>query len=408
MPLSLKVFLALGALLLGQGVVSLRGGYRFLRYLRRSLRTAPPDFHPPAAVMVPVKGLDPGLIASLDSLLSQDYPHFLLIVAVAIEEDPAYDYLKARLGSYRPQTGAGPRETRLVVAGLTPERGEKVNNLLAALRLVPAEVEVLVFADADGRPRAGWLRALVGPLQDPAVTVSTGFRWYLPGSTLASRLRAAWDTSIATLLGDRRNPFAWGGSMAIRRAEFERLQVAERYWAAAVSDDYALTRAVRDAGGWIRFEPKCIVPSFEPITFMAFLRWTNRQIVITRVYARHLWAWGLASHALFCGTMLLGLAAMISPARAADRLLALAIEAAILTLGIAKARLRERAAQQALPQEAGLLQRYGRSYWRLWPLVPWIMLINFVTAGWTKRIEWRGTCYELISPTELRVLKPNE
>ena len=58
------------------------------------------------------------------------------------------------------------------------------------------------------------------PLANPQITVSTGFRWYLPGEGFVSRLRAAWDTSIATMMGDHDHNFAWGGSMAIRAADF--------------------------------------------------------------------------------------------------------------------------------------------------------------------------------------------
>src|SRR5439155_13015403 len=146
---------------------------------------------------------------------------------------------------------AGPH-VALVAAGYSDGRGEKVNNLLRGVEAVAPQTEVLVFADADARPKADWLRSLVAPLADPGVTVSTGFRWYLPGDTFASRLRAAWDTSIATMLGDHdRSNIAWGGSMAVRAEEFRRLRVAEAYWARTASDDYAVTRAVRDAGGRI-------------------------------------------------------------------------------------------------------------------------------------------------------------
>ncbi|HEY6291273.1 MAG TPA: glycosyltransferase, partial [Terriglobia bacterium] len=250
MPLLFKIFLALAALLAIQSLVSLRDGYRFLAHVRRSLRASRPDFHPPAAVIVPVKGIEAGFGAYIQSLLTQDYPDFSLIFTLALESDPAHACLTDRLRAYQPAAGRGPRDVKQVIAGISPGRGEKVNNLLGALKEVSSAAQVLVFADADVRLRGDWLRSLVGPLADPAVTVSTGFRWYLPGPTFASRFRAAWDTSIATLLGEHRRNFAWGGSMAIRVADFRRLRVAEGYWAATVSDDYGLTRAVRGAGGW--------------------------------------------------------------------------------------------------------------------------------------------------------------
>ena len=403
MPSLLSVFLFLAAALLAQSAWSLREGFRFLAYLKRSLRAASRGFQPAAAVIVPVRGMDAETEGNIDALFAQEYPEYQLVFAVARESDPAFAYLSAHCSPDRRHDAAGARAARVLLAGVTTERGEKVNNLLAALKAVAPHVRVLVFADADARPRADWLRSLIDPLGDPAVTVSTGFRWYVPGASAASRLRAAWDASIATLLGEHRSNFAWGGSMAIRAEDFGRLKVAERYWAHTVSDDYGLTRAVRDAGGWIRFEPKCLVPSTGSETLGGFLRWANRQIIITRVYAHQLWAWGLASHALFCVTIVIGLAITLLGPGPRERLLAGASIVSIMLLGLAKARLRTRVARLAFPENEHI-SREASCYWRWWPLVPWIMLVNFVTAGITRRIEWSGTEYRLISAEEVRVI----
>jgi ceramide glucosyltransferase len=408
MPVLVKAFLVFAGLLMIQSAVSLRDGYRFLDYVRRSLSTPLLTYLPPAALIVPVKGCDEGFEANVDQLLAQDYPDYCLIFAVASGGDPAHRYLAERLARHESAAVPGPRQVKLVVAGQTSERGEKVNNLLAGLRAVTPDVEVLVFADADARPKRDWLRSLVAPLAEPAVTVSTGFRWYLPGRTFASRLRAAWDTSVATLFSERGPNFAWGGALAIRAADFRRLRVAERYWAATVSDDYAVTQAVRDAGGRIRFEPRGLTGSREESTFSEFLRWSTRQIIITRVYAPRFWWWGLAAYSLFCGTFLLGGVIMLSSRSMAARLLAVGLLAAIQVLGLVKARLRTCVAREVFTEEADALRRHGSCYWRLWPLVPWVMLINFVAAGLKRRIEWRGTRYELISASELRVLGPKD
>jgi len=402
MALLFALFLFLGAALIAQSAWSLHDGYRFLAYLQRSLRAAPRGFQPAAALIVPVRGLEPELDGNVNALLAQDYPDYQLIFAVARKSDPAYNWLMARC-SQPPGAEHGPLTAQVVLAGVTEERGEKVNNLLAALKVISPRAEILVFADADARPRSNWLRSLIDPLGDPAVTVSTGFRWYLPAAGSASRARAAWDASIATLLGEHRSNFAWGGSMAMRAQDFRRLKVAERYWAHTVSDDYGLTRAVRDAGGWVRFEPKCLVAGTGGVIWAEFVRWANRQIIITRVYARHLWAWGLASHLLFCGTIALGLGVAWFGSDGSARLLAAGSVISILLLGLAKARLRSRVARLAFPEE--MRGADASCYWRWWPLIPWIMLLNFVTAGLTRRIEWRGTEYELVSPDEVRVLR---
>ncbi len=243
-----------------------------------------------------------------------------MVLVVCDERDAAYGILNGLLKEAGTRGSGGSCNASLVVAGPSHAQGQKVHNLLRGLDEVGTGTEVLVFADADARPGLTWLRSLVEPLSNRGVTVSTGFRWYLPGRSFVSQLRAAWDTSIATFMGEHDSSFPWGGSMAIRAEDFKRLEVRERYWASTVSDDYGLGRAVHDAGGRIRFEPRCLVASREDSTFAEFMRWANRQMIITRVYAPRLWGLGLAAHALYSLTFIFGLLVLLNPAGGWERL----------------------------------------------------------------------------------------
>jgi cellulose synthase/poly-beta-1,6-N-acetylglucosamine synthase-like glycosyltransferase len=356
---------------------------------------------PPATVLIPCKGVDAGFEANVEAFLRQEYPDYRIIFIVASEEDPAYSKIKRCLDASADRSKS---RATLVVAGIADGRGEKVHNLLRGLESVDPATPILVFADIDATPHPDWLRSLATRLHDPQVTVSTGFRWYLPGKGFASLLRAAWDTSIATMLGERGVKFAWGGSMAIRAADFRRLRVAEDYWASSVSDDYGLTRAVNAAGEKIAFEPKCLVASREESSLGEFLSWSTRQIIITRVYASHLWKLGLAASILYCATFVMGFALLIwRGAGALPSLAVIAILLVVLILGGAKGYIRAIVAREMFPAELGGRSPFG--YWLLSPLVPWVMLGNFLVAGFTRRIEWRGTVYELISPYRVRVVK---
>ena len=140
------------------------------------------------------------------------------------------------------------------------------------------------------------------------------------------------------------------------------------------------------------------------------MRWANRQIILTRVYATRLWAMGLASYALYCSTMVLGMILLILPSSSAlnrpglERGISAGLLLTIQGLGIAKGGIRTVVARELFPEESASLSRYGSCYWRLAPLVPWVMLLNFITAGFTRRIEWQGVHYDLLSATKLRVL----
>lgn len=406
---ALAFFIVLAVLISIQSIGALVDGYRFLRFVRRRLRVPPLDYHPRVTLVLPCKGLDADFEENVRAFLNQDYSGYQIVFSVASEKDPAHAVIRAILERERERLQARGARASIVVAGFSEERGEKVHNLLQALHAVEPDSEVLAFADADAHPRKDWLRALVSPLCDPRVTVSTGFRWYLPGESFASQLRAAWDTSIATMLGEHRQNFAWGGSMALRVADFRRLRIAEKYWARTVSDDYGVTRAVRDAEGHIRFEPRCLVASRGDPSLTAFFRWSTRQIVLTRVYAPHLWWMGLASYLLYGGTFLSGATLLLLPGVAGGvRLGVTFFLATILFLGVAKGRIRAVVARTLFPEERSTLKRFGARYWQLAPLVPWVMLGNFLVAGFVRQIEWRGTVYELRSSGEVRVLRRSE
>jgi cellulose synthase/poly-beta-1,6-N-acetylglucosamine synthase-like glycosyltransferase len=397
-----KIFFFAGALLVLQSAWALVDGIRFLRLIRRRRNTPLGSYSPSVAVVIPCKGVDAGFDANVDAFLNQDYPDYQVVFVVATAADLAYQKLRARLDASVASRVIRNPQMSLVVAGIAEGRGEKVNNLRRGVEAVDQAAKVLVFADIDVTPSPDWLHSLVTPLADPQITVSTGFRWYLPGGGLVSRLRAAWDTSIATMMGDHGHNFAWGGSMAIRTADFQQLGIAERYWANTVSDDYALTRAVREAGGKIAFEPRCLVASREESSLRDFLRWSTRQIIITRVYAAHLWMLGTATYLFYCGTLALGLMALALPGAAAYQRVAVAITLlAVLLLGAGKGYIRSLVARELFAAEIG---SRASCYWQLSPLVPWIMLGNFVVAGFTRRIEWRGTEYELISRDKVRVV----
>jgi cellulose synthase/poly-beta-1,6-N-acetylglucosamine synthase-like glycosyltransferase len=397
-----EIFVVLGVLLIGQSAWAFVDGLRFRILVRRSLRAPRENYTPTAAVVISCKGIDAGFDANLDRYFNQDYPNYQIVFAVATVGDQAYQNLQRRLGTPGAPGATGKPHATIVVAGVADGRGEKVNNLLRGIEAVNPSTQVLVFADIDASPSADWLRSLVAPLASPKITVSTGFRWYLPGEGFVSRLRAAWDTSIATMMGDHDHNFAWGGSMAIRVADFRSLKISDRYWANTVSDDYALTRAVREARGKIAFEPRCLVASREESSLRAFLRWSTRQIIITRVYAAGLWRLGLATYLFYCGTLTWGLIMLALPGVTPNQRIAVAATLlAILLLGAGKGYIRSLIARDLFAGEIGT---HASCYWQLSPLVPWIMLVNFVVAGFTRRIEWRGTEYDLVSPDEVRVL----
>jgi hypothetical protein len=151
-------FFVAPALLLA--LLSLRGERKRAAYVERRLAESPSKF-PPASVIVPVKGPDEGLSENLAALAALDYPDYELIVCARSAGDIPPVVL--------------PRRAKIVLAeGADPDTGEKIQNLLAAVRAVRKGSRILAFADSDGRPSPGWLRALAAPLAEEGVGASTG------------------------------------------------------------------------------------------------------------------------------------------------------------------------------------------------------------------------------------------
>ena len=381
-------------LLVLQGVLSLAEGVQFLLWVRRNLLDRPSPDLPAATVIVPCKGEDKGLEQNLDALLKQEYPAYTVIFAVASVSDPSVSAIEHAIK----QNPSCP--SQLVVASKSDTCSEKISNLLSAIAEAPAQTEVFAFADSDARVRPDWLASLIGPLSERNVGAVTGYRWYVPEKLgLWPALLAAWNGAIATTLGDHRRNFAWGGSTAITKATFDRIGVAGR-WTRAASDDYALTKAVQDAGLYVRFQPRCLVPSFEDASLADLLEFTTRQVIITRVYRPKVWWVGLIMHSLFVFGFFGGIAMTL-----AERNLRTSIAAGVIyVLGSLKGVLRMLAVSEALPDLKGRIIRFWWMFCLLWPLVSLVFLYNFALSTMTRRITWRGVRYELRSPAETIIL----
>jgi ceramide glucosyltransferase len=400
------IFYVIAALVLWQGLASLGGGRRYLAFFRRELiagQSSGEDYAPFASVFVPCRGLDQGLRENFAALFAQDYPAYELIFVSDCATDEALALGEELSREY---AGGGVARISFVVAGRAAGSGQKVHNLLAAVRRASPRSEVYVFVDTDARPQAGWLASLVAPLADERVGAATGYRWFVPEQGgLASHLRAVWNASIASALGENssRN-FCWGGSTAIRRQTFDRLGMAER-WRGTLSDDFALTRALQSERLPIKFVPACLTASVEDCSPGALFEFTTRQLKITRVYAPRLWLVVLISNLLFIAAFWGGL--LIITARiAAGREFGwpLAVVAAIFLLGAAKSLLRWRAVSLVLAPYRGRLRRGLWAHLTLWPVTAALFLFNALAALVSRRIVWRGIAYELNSATETTVV----
>lgn len=381
----------LGLYLVGQGV-------QWLAYVRRRLHTDPGFYSPKVAVLCPCKGMEPALERNLVSLTEFDYQNYELFFLVASASDPAYSTLKRVASSSR-------AKAHVVVTDKPNGCGEKVNNLRIGISQLAPEFDVLVFTDSDGRPGKNWLHRMVAPLTDSRIGATTTMRWLIPNkNNLATALLAAWNAPIVTMLTEKGKNFCWGGGTAIRRSIFDQSGVAEM-WLHSLSDDYSMTRALEAADRSIVFLPECIVPSFVETDFTGLMEFTNRQILITRVYADKIWGIAAGTHLLYCLTLVLGTALTLSSFFASLAALPFAALTFLpILLSMIRGALRAAGVSEALPAYKSQIAGQAWIYVLLVVFVPFLYLANFISSLMTRKTRWRGIKYELISPEQTRIV----
>jgi len=393
---TLFYFLAIVQILVGLYLIV--QGLQWLGYVRRRAMTDPGFYAPRTAVLCPCKGVEPGLERNLTALTEFDHQNYEVFFVLASESDPAFSIVKRVAATSR-------AKAHLVIAEKPEGCGEKVNNLRVAIERLPADFEFLAFADSDGRPGKSWLKRLVAPLHDARLGATTTIRWLIPNrSNLPTALLAAWNAPVVTMLSEKGKNFCWGGGTAIRRNVFDQIGVVED-WRNSVSDDYSMTRALRRAGLPIMFVPECLTVSYVETNFAGLLEFTNRQILITRVYAEDTWRLGGATHLLYCLTLTLGTLLTLGDMLATVPAFHLATLTFLpVLLGVIRSSLRLVGVTEVLPAARSQIMGQAWIYLLVTAFIPFLYVVNFVTSLITRKIRWRGVRYEVISPEQTRIL----
>jgi ceramide glucosyltransferase len=385
-----------------QGIYSAAQGWLWLRFVRRRLATHAGFYSPRVAVICPCKGTDPGLESNLMALTHFDYPNYELVFVVARNTDTSVKVIE-RVKSL------SQRKIHLVIAGPPTDSGEKVSNLSKAVEGLTEAYDVYVFTDSDIAPSRAWLTKLVTPLGDDRVGATTTYRWLIPvrrhgRSSLASALGSVWNASIATMLGEHSRNFCWGGGTAIRRQTFQEIG-GLAYWQGAVSDDLTLTNALKADGRQIEFVPECLAPTPYAATWDELLEFTNRQIILTRVYSRTMWTTAAITNLTYVLTAIVTFIVLLKQMLSGDvwgepLILALAIP----LFAAIKGALRTVAITDLLPEWKAQMRDWSWIWTVFAPVIPFLFFVNFCASLATNKIRWRGIRYRLISINQTQVL----
>lgn len=220
------------------------------RRMMRSVESAAPG-GPHVAVLRPLHGDEPGLVAALASAIAQDYAGPVThVFGVADAADPAIAIVEGLRRAYP------AADIRLVIDPAQHGTNRKISNLLNMMR--EANGEIIILADSDILVGRDYLTRLVAMLAEPGIgAVSCLYRGraVVPGlwarlSALAIDAHFLPNAALGIAFGLATPCF--GSTIALRR---DTLVAAGGLEAVKdqLADDYALGAAVRALGLKVAF-----------------------------------------------------------------------------------------------------------------------------------------------------------
>jgi ceramide glucosyltransferase len=400
------VVYTLAALGLAQALLLWLWTYENTRFFRSRLRSRVTlDFVPRAHLFMPCKGVEPRFVDTVRGMLAQDYPHYRVTFVVESPDDPAYAHLSRLIAADSHRDGSNAR-AELVIAGGARDCGQKVHNLLTATDRLDDQAEVVVFADSDILPDNQWLRRLVSPLSRDKTGVVTGYRWFCaqPGDW-SGTLLAALNSSVTFSLGNHPWNQVWGGSWAIRRQTFEELRAAA-LWHGALTEDLQVSRFVRERGGYVAFEPSCLVASPVQGGWRVLAEFARRQYLITRVYAPRFWWLGLLA-TLFAQIVFWSSAAiaLVGWWRGEPWPALSLVIASIYVIHTIRAVMRQRAVRLRFPEQTHTQRAVAWLDTLGHPLLGMLQLLLIVSSAFGRSITWRSIRYRLHGPHRTEIVR---
>jgi ceramide glucosyltransferase len=219
-----------------------------------------PAAWPDVTILKPLCGAEAQLSENLETYLDHDYPGKVQFVfGVQAQYDGAIPIVKSLIERHP------GLDLQLVVSGAEHGANRKVSNLINMTRA--ARHPVIVVADSDVGVDRSYLRSLVAALAEPDVGAVTCLYRGAPASGFWSRLSALAandhflpSTILGLALGLARP--CVGATIALRRETLSRIGGFEAI-ANQLADDYAIGKAVRQAGLRVIIPPMLVAHTFE-------------------------------------------------------------------------------------------------------------------------------------------------
>jgi ceramide glucosyltransferase len=239
------------------------------RRFARQAPPAPPTRWPDVSILKPLFRAEMLLSDNIETYFHQDYPGKIQFVfGVQDPNDSAIPAVRSLIARY-PEL-----DIQLVVNAAMHGSNRKVSNLINMTHV--ARYSVIVAADSDVAVGPNYLRTLAATLAQPSVGAVTCLYRGLPSSGFWSRLSAMavhdhfLPTTILGLALGLARP-CLGATIAVSRETLSRIGGFER-GANQLADDYAIGKAVREAGLNVVVSPMLVAHAFEETSLHEMVR----------------------------------------------------------------------------------------------------------------------------------------
>lgn len=244
------------------------------------------NFTPKCNIFIPCKGISDEFANNIEQFFKISYPNYNLYFAVESQTDTAVAVIKEKIEFYK--------KGELVVSEETKFCGQKNLNLVRAVDFSDKTAEIYIFADSDIAPDAkSWLDSMISPFQKENITATTGFRWLFPKNKSLGGLVHSFQNYILFVLfvfaAKFFNSGLWGGSMAIRKKDYDDLGVRER-WLETSVDDLSLSEILVRNKKKTQFCFDAITDTDDTINdYSKTGKWFVRQVQYLKYHAKLLW-----------------------------------------------------------------------------------------------------------------------
>jgi ceramide glucosyltransferase len=253
---------------------------------------------PPVTVLKPLKGPGIDLYANLASFCRQDYPTYQIVFGVEDPRDPAVAVV------HQLRRDFPERDIALSVASM-PGANRKVANLRHMMR--HARHATLVMSDSDVRVRPDYLRAMVVPLADPKVGLTTCLyrgagRFGLPSVLESLFINTDFIPMVLAAQIVQRFEYAYGASIAVKREALDRIGGFAAL-ADYLADDYHLGNQVAKAGYRLLLLPYVVETVLDSVSLRDVWRHLLRWARTYRVCQPVPWFFTIVTHTILWGVL---------------------------------------------------------------------------------------------------------